>query len=115
MGKNGLIKLLAAGALVGAAAHLYKKHDGAQKKAALAKVANNVGKKVGMHAKRVGKVTKSSFKSIVDSVVDEYQDTKDMTAGELKELKTELMNGWDKIQAEFTADEKKKPSKKSKK
>ncbi len=113
MSKKALLKLLCAGAVVGAAAHLYKKYDGAEKKATLAKITDKVGKKVSAHAKKVGEMTKSSFKSIVNEVMDEFNETKDMSRDEIKELKTELVNSWDEIQTEFTG--KKKPAAKKRK
>jgi hypothetical protein len=108
MGK-GLLKLLAGGALVGAAVHLYKKNDGDKKAAAAAKVVDRVGKKVSAHAKKVGMMTKSSFKTIVNEVTADLKEAKEMSKKELSELKAELVKSWDEVEAEM----KKKPAKKT--
>ncbi len=112
MGK-GFIKLLAAGALVGAAAHMINKCENKdKKKAALTKAANKVGQLAKKHAKDVGKMTKSNFNKIIDSVVAEFKDTKDVSKGELNELKKELKNSWDEVK-DVMMDQ--KPAKKKKK
>ncbi|MBU0624953.1 hypothetical protein KKF05_01275 [Patescibacteria group bacterium] len=112
MGKKGLIKLLAAGALVGAVVHMINKvEDKDKKKAALTKAANKVGQRVSGHAKKMGQMTKAHFEKIIDTVVKEFTDAKDLSKDELDSLRTELKSNWKEVKDVFA----KKPSKKSKK
>jgi hypothetical protein len=110
MGK-GLIKLLAAGALVGAVVHIINKvEDKDKKKAALTRAASKVGKLVSEHAKKVGHVTKERFDKIVDTVVKEYKGAKELSEDEMKELKSELKSSWRDVKDVLTM----KPLKKKK-
>ncbi|MFH1048003.1 MAG: hypothetical protein V1738_06935 [Patescibacteria group bacterium] len=113
MGKNGLIKLLAAGALVGAAVHMINKVENKdKKKTALTKAASKVGKLAKDHATKVGKMTKDNFNGIIDTVVSEFKETKDVSKDELNELKRELKNSWSEVKDIFTDRPSKKIAKK---
>jgi hypothetical protein len=110
MSKKGLIKLLAAGALVGAAVHMINKiEDKDKKRAALTRAAKRVGQRASDHAKKMGSLTKIHFNKIIDNAVKEFKDAKNLSGDELEGLKTELKSGWNEIKDIFV----KRPTKKA--
>ncbi|MFH2062933.1 MAG: hypothetical protein ABIJ46_02145 [bacterium] len=103
MGKHsGLIKGLAVGTVLGAVAHLVMSIEHKdEKKAAIAKAADRIRRRVMAHAKSVGKLTKSAYGKIVDTTVAEFRGVKDLSDDELNDLKTELKSGWETIKTMF--------------
>ncbi|HCC21991.1 hypothetical protein A2480_02450 [Candidatus Uhrbacteria bacterium RIFOXYC2_FULL_47_19] len=98
----GLIKGLAAGAVLGAVAHLVLSMEHKdEKKAAIAKAADRIRRKVMAHAKSVGKLTKTAYGKIVDTTVAEFRGVKDLSEEELSELRSELKNSWDGVKVMF--------------
>ena len=81
-----------------------------QKKAKdMAKHAQMVTAKVVKHAQKMGKLTKSAYDQIVNTVVGEYKEMKALSESELKELTSELKESWTDVQS-IIKDE--KPAKK---
>ena len=105
----GLIKGLAAGAVLGAVAHLVLSMEHKdEKKAAIAKAADRIRRKVMAHAKSVGKLTKTAYGKIVDTTVAEFRGVKDLSEEELTELGSELKGSWDGVKAKFESSPKAK-------
>lgn len=99
MGKKGFVKGLAAGAVLGAVASLamsMKAPD--EKKRELQKAAHDVKDRVMAHAKKLGKLSKSSYDKIVDTTMAEYRGMKALTEDELMELRAELKGSWSDVQ-----------------
>lgn len=100
MGKKGFVKGLAAGAVLGAvAALLHTMKDKDKKAKELESTAMRIKDKVAAHAKKLGKLTKSAYGTIVDTTIAEYRGVKALSESELKELKAELKAGWTDVQA----------------
>jgi hypothetical protein len=119
MGKHkGFVKGLAAGAVLGAVASvLMSMEHKDEKKEALAKVAKRVKTKVGQHSKNIGKLTKTAYNKIVDTTVAEFRGVKDLSEGEMDELRDELRSSWEDVKGMVElkkAPAKKKPAKKKK-
>jgi hypothetical protein len=115
MGVKKTVKHMAMGAiLAGVAAALISMKDEKNRKKAgeVAAVAEAVQKKVAARAKRLGKLTKSAYLNIVDTVVAEFSGIKDLSDDELKELRCELRDGWSDIKS---AVQTKPPAKKKRK
>ncbi|MBN1585455.1 hypothetical protein JW899_03755 [Candidatus Uhrbacteria bacterium] len=55
--------------------------------------------KVIAHAQKLGGLTKTAYGQIVDTVLAEYQDVKEISSDELKEMKIELKDGWKEVEA----------------
>ena len=97
MGKGtSFVKGLAAGAVIAAAAALIMEmRDGNGKKTKdLKKAAEDIGKRVAGHAMRIGSLSKSAYGKIVDTSVAEYRGVKALSEEDIKELRTELKEGW---------------------
>lgn len=103
-----MAKGLAAGALLGAVAAMIvsatKKDPNAK---ASTKAAKTVAKRVGVHAKKIGKITKSAYDAIVEKTVAEARGAKQMSTGELAELRKELTASWKELAKMFGGDAKK--------
>lgn len=96
--KKGFVKGLAAGAVLGAMASLMMSMKGtAKKREELSNAAHDVKDRVMRHAKKLGKITKSSYDTIVDTTVAEYRGAKALSEEELDELRDELMQSWDDV------------------
>jgi len=103
-----MAKGLAAGALLGAVAAMIvsaaKKDPGAK---ASTMAAKSVAKKVGAHAKKIGKITKGAYDAIVETTMAEARGAKQLSKGELDELRKELTKSWKELSAMFTSSGKK--------
>ena len=98
MKKHPLIKGLALGAALGAAAALFMHaKDGKKKTRELQRAAMDVRDRVVEHAKRVGEVTKAGYESIVGTTLEEYREAKHLSKAELAELRDELMANWSRL------------------
>lgn len=93
--KKSFVKGLAAGAVLGAvAAMLHSMTDKDKKMHDLEKAAMRIKDKVASHAKKLGKLSKAAYETIVDTTVAEYRGVKALTEDELMELKKELKSSW---------------------
>jgi hypothetical protein len=120
MGKHkGFVKGLAAGAVLGAVASvLLSMEHKDEKKAALTKVAKRVKTRVAQHTKNIGKLTKGAYNKIVDTTVAEFRGVKDLSEGELVELRDELRASWEDVRGMVATKKpaaKKRPAKRTKK
>lgn len=98
--KKSFVKGLAAGAVLGAvAALLHGVQEKGKKTEDLERAAMRIKDKVASHAKKLGKLTKAAYGTIVDTTVAEYRGVKALSESELKELKAELKAGWTDVQA----------------
>ena len=96
--KKSFVKAFAAGAVLAAvAALIHEMKDRDIKAKGLAKPAMRIKDKVVKHAKKLGRLSKSSYDTIVDTTVAEYRGVKALSEDELKELKGELKAGWKDI------------------
>lgn len=98
--KKSFVKGLAAGAVLAAAAQLYmemkdSKSSKSKDLKKLKKAAEDISVRVAKRAKKMGKLTKSAYGKIVDTTVAEYRGMKMLSEDELKELKSELKEGWE--------------------
>jgi gas vesicle protein len=98
---KSLFKGLAAGAVLGAVgAMLVKSNKAADKQAKeLYKAGEEIAGRVADKAVKLGTVTKSAYSKVVDSLIAEYKGAKHLTDKELGELKDELKESWEDIQA----------------
>jgi len=97
MGIKRIVKGLAAGAVLAAVASLVvSMKDEKNKKAAkeLAGVAHGIKERVVRHAKKLGKLSKTAYNTIVDTTVAEYRDVKALSETDLTDLKKELKDSW---------------------
>lgn len=96
--KKALVKMLAAGAVLGAvAAVVSSMKDRGVKGADLRKAAVKIKDKVAHHAKKVGKLTKAAYGKIVETTIAEYRGVKALSEEELDELRDELKDGWEDV------------------
>ncbi|MFC1702984.1 hypothetical protein ACFLZO_00780 [Patescibacteria group bacterium] len=98
--KKSFVKGLAAGAVLTAAAHLYmemkdSKSGKSKDLKKLKKAAEDISVRVAKRAKKMGKLTKAAYGKIVDTTVAEYRGMKMLSEDELKELKSDLKDGWE--------------------
>ncbi len=98
---KSLFKGLAAGAVLGAVgAMLIKSNKATDKKAKeLYKAGEEIAGRVVEKAIKLGSVSKSAYSKVVDSLIEEYKDAKHLTEKELSELKEELKDSWEDVQA----------------
>jgi len=93
-----LAKGLAAGALLGAAAmfiaNAAKKDPNVK---AATKAAQTVAKRAMAHAKKIGKISKSAYDSIVETTVAEARGAKQLSNAEVAELRKELSASWKEL------------------
>ena len=98
--KKLIVKGLALGAVIAAvAAMVNEMKDREVNTKEMAKAAMRVKANVTKHAKKLGKLTKEAYGSIVDTTVAEYRGMKALTEDELKDLTKELKGNWKEVQA----------------
>lgn len=97
---KSFVKGLAAGAVLAAVGALVMsmKDGGDKKTKEMKKTAKDIMDRTVTHAKKLGKLTKSSFDKVVDTTVAEYRGVKALTEDELDELKKELKSHWKDVQ-----------------
>lgn len=96
--KKSFVKGLAAGAVLGAvAAMLSAMKDKNAKSTELHKTAMRIKDKVALHAKKLGKLSKTAYGKIVETTIAEYRGVKALSEGELEDLRDELKAGWEDV------------------
>ena len=98
---KSLFKGLAAGAVLGAVgAMLVKSNKTTDKKAKeLYKAGEEIAGRIADKAVKLGAVSKSAYSKVVDALIAEYKGAKHLTDKELAELKDELKDSWEDVQA----------------
>jgi gas vesicle protein len=98
---KSLFKGLAAGAVLAAVGTmLVKSNKSADKKAKeLYRAAEDITSRVTSKALKLGGVTKAAYGKVVDSLIAEYKGAKHLTDRELADLKDELKESWEDVQA----------------
>ena len=92
--KKTIVKALAAGAVLGAIASLIMSMRHTEEGKDIGKTAEKIRKRVALHAKKIGKLSKSAYDAIVETTLAEYRGVKAMSDSELQELKIELKEQW---------------------
>ncbi len=104
--KQSTKKLLtqgAAGAVTAAAIgyYFYGSKSARKHRLATAKWALDLKKEVVNQAKKIKKIDRETFFSVVDGVMDSYQKVRSLDPGAISEAALELKDNWEKIQKEF--------------
>ncbi len=99
---KGMLAAALAGVVAGAVAGvLLAPKSGAETREDLAGVAEKMKNEILDRVQKLSKITRTAYNEVVDTVVREYQNTKEVTADQAAQIKDELGKSYDRIKEDL--------------